>query len=279
MKRILLTGASGFIGRNILPVLKEKYGITSPSREQLDLLDGNSVYSYLKKEKFDIVFHLANPTGHNLADAQDRLFENSMCVFTALLHCSAFFGKMIYIGSGAEYGKHRSLAQIKEDDFGTELPKDSYGLSRFIMNELTKGCSNIINLRLFGCYGPGDPSHKLVPSVIKQVKSGNTVTLNQDCWFDFLYVTDIADVLSYFAENENKYSNYNVCSGERVRITTIAEEICKQMGVNTLIQCKKDGFNLEYTGSNDRIKNEIPGWQPLKMKESISNILIKEGLK
>ena len=279
MRRLLLTGASGFIGRNVFPILREKgYDVIAPARSELDLLDADAVLRYLKSGRFDAVLHLANPTGHNPLDVPEELFERSVRVFMALAACADFYGKMIYIGSGAEYGKHRPLVQVCEDSFGEELPRDAYGLSRYVMNELTKEYSNIINLRLFACYGPGDPKHKLVPSVIEQALNGNTVELRQECFFDFLYVTDIADVLIYFIENNNRYKDYNVCSGKRIKISAIAEEICRQMGVCATVICKEDGFNLEYTGSNDRLLSEMPGWSPTTMKDSIANILRLEGV-
>jgi len=279
MKRLLLTGASGFIGRNVLPILRERgYNVIGPARSELNLLDASAVRQYLKSGQFDAVLHLASPTGHNPQDVPGELFERTIRIFVALASCAGFYGKMIYIGSGAEYGKHRPMVQIHEDSFGEELPNDAYGLSRYVMNELAKGYSNIINLRLFACCGPGDPKHKLIPSVIDQALKGNTVELHQDCFFDFLYVTDIADVLIHFIECNKRYNNYNLCSGERMKITMIAEEVCRQMGVNATVICQRDGFNLEYTGSNDRLLAEMPEWRPTVMNDSIANILKLERI-
>jgi len=274
MKSLLFTGASGFVGRNVFPILQEKgYNIIAPGRSKLDLLDTDAVRQFIKSGQFDVVLHLANPTGHNPQDVPEELFERSVRVFMALASCADFYGKMIYIGSGAEYGKHRPLVQVCEDSFGEELPKDPYGLSRYVMSELAKGYSNILNLRLFGCYGPGDMKHKLIPSVIEQILNGNNVVLRQDCFFDFLYVTDIADVLIYFIEHNNIYKSYNICSGKRIKITTIAEEVCHQMNVDATINCQKDGFNNEYTGSNARLMAEIPDWKPQLMQDSVTKIL------
>jgi GDP-L-fucose synthase len=279
MKRLLLTGASGFIGRNVFPILQKKgYDIVAPLRRELDLLDADTVRRFVEQGQFDVVLHLANPTGHNPQDKTEELFERSIRVFIGLISCAEFYEKMIYIGSGAEYGKHRPLVQICEDSLGEELPRDAYGLSRYVMNELAEGYSNIINMRLFACYGPGDPKHKLVPSVIEQVQRGDTVVLRQDCFFDYLYVTDIADVLVHFIEHDNRHKNYNLCSGKRVQIKTIAEEVSCQMGVKAAIKCEKGGFNNEYTGSNERLLAEMPEWRPKTMNNSIKNILSLEGV-
>ena len=278
MKNVFLTGSTGFIGRNILPLLNKRYTISAPARLELDLCDVQAVRQYLQKGQFDTVIHLANPTwvAHELL--QSSLVEHCLRVFTPFVNYAELYGKMIYLGSGAEYGKHRDISLIQEEFFGEEFPRDSYGFSRFLMSKLAEKHDNIVNLRLFACHGPGDPPHKLIPSVIKQAREGNIIMLHQDCWFDYLYVTDIVDVLIHFIENENNYPNYNLCSGERLRISSIAEEVCRQMGVSTEIIYKEDGFNFEYTGSNSRLLAEIPHWKPMKMKDSITTILCKEGI-
>jgi len=273
MKKILLTGSTGFIGRNILHIFN--YEISTPTRSELNLLDDNAVKQYVSKGNFDAIVHLAGPTGHNKID--DMLFENSLRVFSSLSNLSSAYGKMIYIGSGAEYGKHRPIVQIKEESYGEELPKDNYGLSRFIMNELAEKHSNIVNLRLFGCHGFSDRPHKLIPSVISQAHE--TVYMNQDCWFDFLYVKDIAPVIMHFIENDTKFKSYNLCHGKPILISEIAKEVCRQMGVTPCIKFKQKGLNNEYTASNERIKSEIPHWHLTTMEESISEILKLEGLK
>lgn len=43
MKKILFTGGTGFVGKNIIPILKEKYIVVSPSRKELDLKDTEAV--------------------------------------------------------------------------------------------------------------------------------------------------------------------------------------------------------------------------------------------
>jgi GDP-L-fucose synthase len=277
MKKLMITGSTGFIGRNLLPMLQENYTVSAPSRLELNLIDTDAVRRYLGAGRFDAVIHLANPTGHNPQDKCEEIFERSLRVFTSLENCCGFYDKMIYIGSGAEYGKHRDISNISEDNFGEELPRDAYGLSRYIMNQITDNRSNIVNLRLFACYGPNDPPHKLIPSIIKCIKEGGDIELNQDVWFDFLYVDDIFPVLVNFIEKPAANKAYNLCSGNRVLISEIADEVRKQMGSSKQIKFKKSGLNLEYTGSNKRLRNEIPMWAPRPISEGIREIIHKEA--
>jgi len=277
VRRVLLLGASGFVGRNIAPHLKTRYDLFTPSRAELDLLNVSAVRRYLENSKFDIVIHLANPTGHNPLDKQGELFERSMRVFISLAGCTDLYGKMLYLGSGAEYGKHRDISQVSEDEFGQELPCDSYGLSRFIMNELAEKSDNIINLRVFGCYGKFDPTHKLIPHVMDCIGKDNPITLRQNTLFDFLYVEDIALVVTHFIENEPRHKAYNLCTGVPILTGDIAAKVRQQMQSDVPIVFEQEGFGLEYTGSNERLKAENPDWLPTDINEGIERILKYEN--
>ena len=273
MKRVLLLGKTGFIGSNIEVCLRKQCIITAPARDELDLLNTNAVRAYINNRKFDVVVHLANPTGHNAVDKEDEIFERSLRVFTSLLHCNELYEKMIYIGSGAEYGKHRAIVNARECEFGQELPCDSYGLSRYIMSELAEKSKNIYNLRVFGCYGIGDPLHKLIPFIISCIRKDKPIALRQNTVFDFLYVKDIAPVIMHFIENEPEHKVYNLCSGEPILIGSIAEKIRCQMNSNVPISFKKEGYGLEYTGNNERLRLEKQNWCPRLIDEGIKEII------
>ncbi|MBQ9233378.1 MAG: sugar nucleotide-binding protein, partial [Lachnospiraceae bacterium] len=55
MKKVLLTGATGFVGKNIYPILSERYDIIAPKRDELNILDLSEVRDYLASYKFDVV--------------------------------------------------------------------------------------------------------------------------------------------------------------------------------------------------------------------------------
>jgi len=273
-RKILVTGGTGFIGRNIIPLLQSRYDVISPGRSDLDLLDHIAVREYLAKEWYDAVIHLANPTGLSIIDKSDGFFERTLRVFASLERCSSQYGKMIYIGSGAEYGKHRDICSITEDEFGSEIPKDEYGFARYLMSKIVENHENIVNLRLFACHGPSDPPHKLIPYVINRIRERETILLRQDVLFDYLFVEDIFHVVCHFIENRSAYNTYNLCSGMPLLISDIADIVRRHMGSDLPIAFEKSGLGFEYTGSNKRLRVEVPGWEPQAMAESIKKILL-----
>ncbi|MFT4952497.1 MAG: nucleoside-diphosphate-sugar epimerase, partial [Pseudoalteromonas tetraodonis] len=78
--KILLTGANGMVGRNILEVAKQyDYDFLSPSSSELNLLDSNSVNQYVSIQKPDMVIHAAGIVGGiqaNMAQPVKFLVEN-----------------------------------------------------------------------------------------------------------------------------------------------------------------------------------------------------------
>ncbi|MFA6328998.1 MAG: NAD-dependent epimerase/dehydratase family protein [Candidatus Micrarchaeia archaeon] len=129
-KKILLTGGSGFIGRNIVELLGASCEISRPARAELDLLDSDAVGRFLKGGEFDVVVHCVG-IGSTRRSKSDGLFEKNFRMFMNVAHCSGSFGKMIQLGSGAEYDKSRPLVRLREEMPGfqfTPLDKGMPGL-------------------------------------------------------------------------------------------------------------------------------------------------------
>jgi len=105
--KVLLTGGSGFIGKNIVEsYLNEKYQIFAPPRTELDCSDDVSVERYFTKHTFDVVLHSASKPGHrNATDQSGILMTNSRMAFNLLKYQSSW-GKMInMIRRHLRYGK------------------------------------------------------------------------------------------------------------------------------------------------------------------------------
>ena len=58
-KKVLITGAGGFVGRNLVETLSSNYNVVGCNRKQLNLLDTKKVAMVLEDEKFDVVVHTA----------------------------------------------------------------------------------------------------------------------------------------------------------------------------------------------------------------------------
>jgi len=261
MKKVLLTGKTGFIGRNILPFLTEKYDVDAPSRQELDLLDEDAVTGYVDKKNYDIILNMAtpNPVKNPLHDNSSKMLRDSISIFLNFQRVSNSFGKMIYAGSGAEFNKKLDICSIKEDDFGRSIPEDDYGFAKYVMNEISAKSDNIYNLRLFAVYGPYDHESKFITHAINCCLRNEPVTIRKDCRFNYLHINDVVKFLSFLIENEVKHHDYNCCSGEHLLLSEIAKEVCKQMSTDYEVNILSPDLNNEYTGSCARFLSEYSG--------------------
>ncbi len=270
MKKILLTGKSGFVGKNILPILSQWYDIDAPGREELDLKDQEAVFNYIKNGKFDVVLHCANPNPvKNSEDISEKMLEHSLKISMNLQRASEYYDKLIYLGSGAEYDKRKDLSLVKEDLIGDTIPEDVYGFGKYLYNEISKNASNIYNLRIFACYGPYDHDSKFIKHAINCCLNNEAITIRQNCYFDYMYVDDLAYIIKWFIENTPAYKAYNVCTGHRITLEKIALEVKAQMKSDQPVIILNEGYNKEYTADNSRLLDEMGSYNFISLEEGI----------
>ena len=277
MKRILVTGATGFIGKNIVEVLGNKYEIERPGSHELNLLNDEQVFEYLKRENFDVVIHSAKRDGirEKRVLTDHEILDDNLRMFFNLARSHMYFGKMLYFGSGAEYNKMKMHACVNESDLGRFIPSDSYGFSKYIMAQYTETTSNIFELCLFGVYGKYEAWEKrFISNNICRNLMGLPMTISQNAFFDYLYIDDLIKIIEWFIYSEPSFHRYNVCSGERIDLYTLTQIINICLNTNTEVIVSSEGLKMEYTGNNDRLKKEMEGFKICSFKESISDLCL-----
>lgn len=273
--KVLITGRTGFVGKNILYGLQQKYEVIAPSRQGLDVKDGEAVRKFLEQGKFDAVIQLANPNpAKNSLDDSQKMFYDSLRIFMNFYENRNLYGKMIYLGSGAEYDKRKDIAYIKEEALIDDMPADEYGFAKSIMNRLALCSKNIYNFRIFACYGPYDHESKFITHAINCCMRNEPITIRQDCMFDYMQVEDLLNILCWGVENPLNYHDYNVCSGERILLSGIAEKVSTQMQSKYGVQILSDGLNKEYTADNSRLLRELGNYKFITLDEGITKQII-----
>lgn len=269
--KILITGGNGFIGKNLYYQLRNKYDIEIPSKIELDLLNTEEVEQYFKAKKIDIVIHAANindvknkgVTAYSVLDGNLRMFNN-------LQRCHNYYEKMYYFGSGAEYDSQNYIPLMKEEYFDTYVPNDSYGFSKYIMSKACDHTSNIYDLRLFGVYGRYEEwERRFISNTICRVLKGKDILIHKNIYFDYLWVGDLGNIIQWFICNTPKYHHYNVCTGRRIDLYSLAGIIKKVMEVNCSIHIEENGLKREYTGDNTRLLDEIGNYEFIDLEYSI----------
>ncbi len=254
MKKILFSGGTGFIGKNVLPILRQSFDVIAPRRYELDILDSDEVYQYIKHNSFDVVIHCANPNPvkNTVNDRLDTMFENSIRMFMNFYAARELYGKLIYTGSGAEYDKTLDIASVTEQECFRSLPKDSYGLAKYIMNSIADKSDNIYNLCVFGCYGPFDFQTKFITHCIDCCMNNKPITIRRECRFDYIHVYDLAEMMCWMVNNDMRFHMYNASGGALHLLSEIAYEVRHQMKVDVPVKILSGGMNKEYTASGER---------------------------
>ncbi|MBY0433305.1 MAG: NAD(P)-dependent oxidoreductase [Cyclobacteriaceae bacterium] len=256
--KILLTGGSGFIGKNIKEsFLNEKYKIYAPTRTDLDCANDKSVDQYFSKNSFDVVIHSAAKPGHrNAADPNNILYPNSRMTLNLLKHRDSW-GKLLNMGSGAIYDMNHYQPKMKEEYFGTHIPTDQHGYNKYICGLLFPFYKNTIDFRIFGIFGKHeDYSIRFISNAICKSLYDLPITLRQNKKFDYLCVDDLMPILDYFIVNDAKHSEYNITPNGSIPLLTLAEMVKQVSGNKNEIIVHEVGLGLEYSGDNSRLKRE-----------------------
>jgi GDP-L-fucose synthase len=243
-----LTGGSGFIGRHLLESLRDQYTIVAPSHAQLDITDSAQVESTIRGGRFDAIIHAAIEGGSNVLGSTLRGYWN-------LSRNGDRVHRIVYFGSGAEYGKHRDLVKVAENTIGKETPRDEYGLAKLFCNALCRKSDNIINLRLFGVYGEHEGCRaKFISNAVAKTLVGLPLTIRQNVIFDYLWIEDLVRLMPHFLESDRDFADVNVTPTDSVSLTEIATLILREAQQPLEFEVDIPGMNFQYTGDNRRLR-------------------------
>ena len=253
--RILLTGASGFLGRHTRPVLEARYGagnVIAVSSADYDLMDRRAVDAMFGTVKPDIVVHYAaysGGIGANSAFPADFYFRNTILTANVFEACAkAKVKKLVYPMGGCSYPA-TAKSPIDESQLFQGYPqKESAGYSTAKMMGLVAAQSYrkqyglnatvIIPGNMYGEYDNFHPrdSH-VVPAMIRRYYEARlNSTPFVEMWGtgaperDFVYAGDVAQTIPFFIESFDESGPVNISSGTRTPIKELATTIAKVAG-------------------------------------------------
>ena len=283
MKRILLTGGSGFVGRNVIEYFTKnypgEYQIDAPRSSELNILSKESVDGWFAEhDRYDVVLHYAVYT-----DAIDKTKDGSKMLEYNLRSFMNFYehrndcDRLIYSGSGAEFDKREDIISVKEEQLGERLPIDAYGLMKYSIAQIIENSENIYNTRIFGLFGQYEYSFRFITAMINNSIAGKSFDIRQNVYFDYLYIDEFCSMLKCIIDAPIlKHHSYNMVSGKKISLVEICEiinEIAISKGRQAMpITILNEGLNKEYTASRDRFEAEFTDnsdWKQIDIKEAI----------
>jgi GDP-L-fucose synthase len=270
---IFITGGSGFIGRNLVEYLSRQHNVYAPSHAELELLDESAVKEYFKAHKFDVVIHGAVRPGHrNVKDPSGQLYNN-LSMFFNIMRNEAKFGKLIFLSSGAVYDVSRPIIKANEDSYDTCIPRDEYGLSKYVISKYISKLDNVVELRIFGIFGKyEDYTIRFISNAICKTIFNLPITLKQNRRFDYLFIEDFISIIEQFITKKFNYKIYNVTPDNAIELLDLAEKVKRISGKSSKIIVKEEGMGMEYSGDNSRLKNEISDFKFTPIDSAIKKL-------
>ena len=281
MKKIVITGAAGFIGSNLVDKLLNEgffvFGIDNlitGSLDNLSHLNSNNNFDFINydvtkhmdiKDKIDYVFHFASPASpiDYLEYPIQTLKANAIGGHNALGLAKKNNAKFILASTSEVYGDPQEHPQ-KESYFGNVNPigpRSIYDEAKRFIESMTISYHVYHNLRvsivrIFNTYGPRMKidDGRVLPTFIKQAASNKDLTVNGDGTQtrSFCYIDDLVNGIIQLMNSEYSYP-INIGNDDEVTINEIA---------STLISILNSESKIIY--------NKLPEDDPLKRKPDLS---------
>lgn len=181
--RVCVLGANGFLGRYFLSKHPEWSAVT---RDDVDLVNQKDTERFFKENQYDVVIHCAVKGGSMLVPEDGNVTHDNILMFENVSR--VFNGKLLYFSSGA----------------GTRgnPPTDPYGLSKWIIDKRIEHIDNAYTLRIFGCYGSGEPDPHNRDRFKTICKQKGHIIIDKDKYFDFVDIEDVMKVVCEYIDGK-----------------------------------------------------------------------------
>ena len=284
--KVLLTGASGFLGKWLIRLLNEKnYEISTITREQVDLTNKKLLKQYIDITRPQIVYHLASQSSPQISwqEPYRTLKDNIISSLNMLELAESFDYKLIIPGSAEVYETNETA--ISETNILN--PRNPYGVSKLTIDYLIRQVAqnreiNVTLLRLFNSIGPEQTESFVVSTFAKQLalikleKQEPVIYVgNLEASRDFTDVRDTVRALFLVSHSVEHGEYYNVCSGKAYKIQDILDLLIdiselKVSIVNDPERMRPSDIPI-FVGDYHKIKEKY-GWEPvIKLEQTLKD--------
>lgn len=268
--KVIVTGASGFIGRNVLlraprdwsitgvyhrttdlPAFVRAHGLDQVTPVACDLLNAAEVAALVRASgPADALLHLA-ANGDPAASAERPRWDldlNTTAFVNLLEHAPA--ARVVYVSSGAVYdGLRGPVSPLTPVDPLLPYAVAKLASERYLrfFAERRKSIASYANIRFFGAYGPYEAPRKITTRWLRAIMAGQrefTIRGDGRNLIDFMYVDDAADAMLRILSDGSFSGTLDLASGTPVTIDEVVGAMAAAVGRDVTI--RHDGQVAEY---------------------------------
>ena len=275
MKNILITGAAGFIGRELYEKIKVKNKVycvddlsvkpvIKPQKKLIKKKVQQISSSFLKRKNIDIVIHLAAKKNvHTSFYKINDPVENFDMTFRLLNQCNKAGIKKVYVASTCEIFGFQNKKLSENEVFD---PFSPYAVtkvaSEYLLNVYRKinPKMKITSLIFFNTYGPSEGADAVIPNFVKNSINKNKITIEGSGQQarDFTYISDTIKVLEKIILSKKHFNKINIGSNKSEKVLNIAKKLKKIFPKLKIIYDKKRPNEIKnFICKNDLIKKEF----------------------
>jgi len=273
--KVIVTGASGFVGHRVVKeLLRRGVKTCAVARHPVEFPDSLVVDNYFDTPSGDVLIHLAdNPNRAQVNEIGSAYLSGVGALANSLV--SKGYQRIVYASSAVVYGdkdkrRHKPIDPV--------LATDVYSQSK-LECEMLFNKNNGVIARISNLYGVGMSTENVVSKIIQQVRcAGEVKVWNDKPIRDFLWVDDAVNALVEMALGKVK-GIYNVASGRSVSIGELIDAALLSSGVDkqytrTLTK-STDAYSAIFLDISDTFDSF--GWAPkMKLEDGIKRLLNNE---
>jgi len=279
--KILITGSTGFLGKNIIDFLEKKkfkvYDLLRSKKKRLTKKNNNYIPIFFKKLKNlnnllkkinpNIIIHCAThytlKTDH---DSINKMINANISLGTCLLQ-SFYNRKIIFINFGS---------MMEHSFINSNIPENFYALTKSFFNQIQdyyltrKSKIKFYNLKLFETYGLNDTRKKLIPTIIKNYKNKKTTYIKPgNLRLNIINCNNINNVIEKILNKKLSPGTFVVKNYKFTNIKELVKKINKKL---------KNKLKIKFIGYKNFQKKKIifPCININEKKNNIENFLIKK---
>ncbi len=236
--RVLITGCSGMLGSDLVPILAQKFDVHATDVGELDITDRKNVIGVICSGGFDWVLHMAALTDLDWCEEhpEETMRVNAGGTENIAIACSKAGCKMAYISTSGIFSGQLGRPYTEDD---IPKPANVYGESKYrgelIMRRILPD-DRILILRVGWLFGGGENDKKFVGKMFRLMSKMDRVKVVSDIWGSPNYSVDIANLISAMLSRGASGLFHIANFGEPASRYDVAVEIRDAAGFTTEIE-------------------------------------------